>query len=89
MYFHKQMKRMGIFALHLEELLCLFLKADLAWEGGFPCAGICYLLPFTWEAEVESVARSNLKQTHFDAQVVKCSDSIIKPRGRIKLKLDL
>lgn len=42
-----------------------------------------------WKAEMMHVARSSLKQTRSEAQVVKCWDSITKPRGKVEIKPEL
>lgn len=42
-----------------------------------------------WKAEMMHVARSSLKQIRSEAQVVKCWDSITKPRGKVEIKPEL
>lgn len=41
LYFHKQIKRMALLALHLEEPLCLIFQSLIHMGGSSPQAQIC------------------------------------------------
>ena len=70
---------MALFALYLEEPLCLFCKASLTWEGA---VHMQVPVAIYVGSRSVSVARSRLKQTCFDAQEVQCSDDITQAGGR-------